>query len=145
MTEQQVAGPWGVSGSVNWFVHDIDAQETTLLFPTVRPFTIPASRDATWDLTINNRLRFSGGQEIQLSFISYAARNVPQGRERARSSLDLAASWPLANERGDVTFTFADILSDFAVRRDIEGEGFSAVYENLMETQAATVRLRVRF
>lgn len=145
VAEQQVAGPWGVSGSVNWFVHDIDALETMLLFPTARPFTIPASRDATWDLTLNNRLRFSGGQELQLSFISYAARNVPQGRERARSSLDLAASWPLGNERGDVTFTFADILSDFAVRRDIEGQGFSAVYENLMETQAAAVRLRVRF
>ena len=145
VAEQQVAGPWGVSGSVNWFVHDIDALATTLLFPTARPFTIPASRDATWDLTLNNRFRFSGGQELQLSFISYAARNVPQGRERARSSLDLAASWPLGNERGDVTFTFADILSDFAVRRDIEGQGFSAVYENLMETQAAAVRLRVRF
>jgi hypothetical protein len=145
VAEQQVAGPWGVAGSVNWFVHDIDALETTLLFPTARAFTIPASRDATWDLTLNNRLRFSGGQELQVSFISYAARNVPQGRERARSSLDLAASWPLGNERGDVTFTFADILSDFAVRRDIEGQGFSAVYENLMETQAAAVGLRVRF
>lgn len=76
-------------------------------------------------------------------------KGVGDGRPRriwssARRSTSLRA-WPIANERGDVTFTFADILSDFAVRRDIEGEGFSAVYENLMETQAATVRLRVRY
>ena len=70
---------------------------------------------------------------------------MPQGREHARSSLDLAASWPIGSERADVTFTFAEILNDFAVRRDIEGQGLSAVYENLMETQTATVRLRVRF
>jgi hypothetical protein len=145
VAEQEVAQPWSVSGSVNWFVNDIDALEAMLLFPTARPFTTSASRDATWDLTLNNRFRFSGGQELQVSFISYAARNVPQGRERSRSSLDFAASWPIGNERGDVTFTFADILNDFAVRRDIEGEGFSARYENLMETQAASMRLRVRF
>jgi hypothetical protein len=145
VAEQQVVPSWDLSGSINWYVHDIDSLTTTLLFPTERPFSLSASRDATWNLTINNRVRFRGGQEVQLSFISYAARNVPQGRERARSSLDFVASWPIGNDRGDVTFTFADILNDFAVIRDIDGQGFDAVYENLMETQAATLRLRVRF
>lgn len=143
--EQQIAEPWRVSGGVNWYVHDVDALQTTLLFPTARPFSAPASRDDTWDLTLNNRFRLPGGQEIQVSFVSYAARNVPQGRERARSSLDLSASWPLARERGDVTFTFTDMLADFAVRRDIQGQGFTALYENLMETQGVAARLRVRF
>ena len=145
VAEQQVATQWRVSGSANWYVQDIDSLQTTLLFPTRRPFSAAASRDDTWDLTINNRFRFSSGQEIQLSFINYAARNVHQGRERARSSLDLSASWPLRNERGDVTFTFSDMMNDFSVRRDIEGQGFNALYENLLETQTATVRMRVRF
>jgi hypothetical protein len=145
VAEQQVATPWRVSGSVNWYVHDVDSLETTLLFPTERSFSLPASRDDTWDLTINNRFRFDGGQEIQLGFVSYAARNVHQGSQRARSSLDLSASWPLPNERGDVTLTFSDMLNDFGVRQDIEGQGFNALYENLMETQTTRVRLRVRF
>jgi outer membrane receptor protein involved in Fe transport len=46
--EQQIAAPWRVSGSVNWFVIDIEAIETTLLFPTPRPFSLAASRDDTW-------------------------------------------------------------------------------------------------
>jgi hypothetical protein len=96
-------------------------------------------------MTVNNRFRFAAGQELQLSFINYAARNVHQGREHARRSLDLSASWPLANERGDVTFTFTDMLNDFGVRRDIRGEGFNALYENLLETQEARIRMRVRF
>lgn len=145
VAEQQVTAPWRVSGSVNWYVHDIDALNTTLLFPTARPFSAPGSRDNTWDLSVNSRYRFSGGQEVQLSFINYAARNAHQGRERARSSLDLSASWPLRNERGDVTFTFSDMLSDFGVRREYVGQGFTALYENLKETQAARVRIRVRF
>jgi hypothetical protein len=37
------------------------------------------------------------------------------------------------------------MLHDFGVRRDIEGQGFNALYENLLETQEARVRMRVRF
>ena len=146
VAEQQIASPWRISGSVHWYVHDIDSLQTTLLFPTARPFSIGPSSDATWDFTVNNRFRVSGGgQEVQLSFINYAARNVHQGRERARSSLDLSASWPLRNERGDVTFTFSDMLNNFGLRRDIEGDGFNVLYENLLETQEARIRIRVRF
>lgn len=65
-------------------MRDIDSLQTTLLFPTERPFSLTAFRDHTWDLTINNRVRFAGGQEVQLSFINYAARNMHQGREHVR-------------------------------------------------------------
>jgi hypothetical protein len=145
VAEQQVSTPWRLSGSVNLYVHDIDAISTTLHFPYERPFFAPGSRDNTWDLTVNNRYRFTTGQELQLSYINYAARNAHQGRERARSSLDLSASWPLRNQRGDVTFTFTDMLADFGVRREFDGQGFNALYENLKETQTARVRMRVRF
>ena len=80
-----------------------------------------------------------------MSYIHYAARNVPQGRERARSSLDLAATWPIMNERADVVFTFSDIFNDFAVEREIDGQGFTAVYQNLLESQVVSVGLRTRF
>lgn len=145
VAEQQIADLWRVSGSANWFVHDIDALETVLLFPTARPFSLPASEDDTRDFTINNRVRLPSGGEVQLSYIYYAGRNVPQGWERARSSLDLAARWPIWNDRAEVAFTFTDILDDFAVQREIDGDGFTALYENLLETQVATVALRYRF
>jgi hypothetical protein len=145
VADKQLASSWRVAGSINWYVHEIDSINTTLQFPIERPFFAAGSRDNTWDLSLNNRFRFAGGQEIQLSFVNYAARNAHQGRERARSSLDLAASWPLANERGDVAFTFTDMLADFGVRREFVGQGFTALYENLKETQTARLRMRVRF
>lgn len=145
IAEQQLAAPWRVSGSVNWFTNDVDALETVLFFPTPRPFSIAASKDDTWDFTVNNRIDLPWAGEMQLSYIYYASRNVPQGRERARSSLDLATTWPLLDERAEVTFTFTDMLNDFAVRRDIDGQGFTALYENYLETQVATVSIRTRF
>jgi hypothetical protein len=82
---------------------------------------------------------------MQLSYVRYAARNVPQGRERARSSLDFSASWPIRHEIAEIVFTFTDIFNDFALQRDIDGDGFTALYENFLETQVATVGLRVHF
>ena len=143
--EQQIAAPWSVSSSVNWFTNDIDALETVLLFPTPRPFTLAASSENTWDFTINNQVQLPASGELQLSYIYYARRNVPQGRERARSSLDLATTWPIMNERAEVISTFTDIFNDFAIEREVDGEGFTALYQNFLETQVATVGLRYRF
>ena len=145
IVEQQMAAPWRLSGSINWFTNDIEALETTLLFPTPRPFTLAASRDDTWDFTINNQFRLPRAGELQLSYIRYAGRNVPQGRERARSSLDLAATWPIINERAEWVVTVSDIFNDFAVEREIDGLGFTAVYQNLLESQVVSVGVRTRF
>ena len=143
--EQQIVAPWRLSGSVNWFTNDIDALETVLLFPTRRPFALAASKDDTWDFTINNQFQMPRAGELQLSYIYYAGRNVPQGRERARSSLDLAAQWPILNERAEMVFTFTDIFNDFAVEQEVYGQGFTAVYQNFLETQVATLGMRIRF
>ena len=142
--EQQIVDSWRVSGSVNWFRNRIDVLDTVLLFPTPRPFALAASSDDTWDFTVNNRIQLPRAGELQLSYIYYAGRNVPQGWERARSSLDLATTWPIMGENAEVVFTFTDVFNDFAIQREIDGQGFTALYENFLETQVATVGFRVR-
>ncbi|HEU4721629.1 MAG TPA: hypothetical protein VFS59_09745 [Gemmatimonadaceae bacterium] len=42
-------------------------------------------------------------------------------------------------------FTFRDMFNDFGVRRDVVGDGFRALYQNLLETQVATLRMKWRF
>ena len=143
--EQAIGEPWRLSGSVNWYRNNIDAFETTLLFPTRRPFALAASADDTWDVTLNNQIQLPQAIELQLSYIYYAERNVPQGRERARSSFDLAAKRPIMNERAELLFTFTDMFNDFAVAQDIDGQGFRALCQNFLETQVATLGLRFRF
>ncbi len=145
MASQEIVRPWRMTGSVNWFQNDIDALDTLLFFPTRRPFTLSGSNDHTWDLTVNNRFVLPRGLEFQANYIRYASRNVPQGRERARSSLDFSAKKLLMNERAEVTFTFTDISNDFAIQHEITGNGFTALYQNFLETQVATLGLRFRF
>jgi outer membrane receptor protein involved in Fe transport len=142
---QEIVDAWRVTGNVNWYQNDIDPLETTLLFPTRRPFSLPGSKDDTWALTVNNQIRLPGSTDLQASYIYYAARNIPQGIERPRSSVDVSAKWPLLNERAELQVTFTDIFNDFAIEHEIAGHGFNALYQNLLETQVATVTLRVRF
>jgi hypothetical protein len=145
VAEQRITQPWRVSASANWFVNDIEALETTLLFPTARPLLIPASRDDSWEFTLNNRAQLPHAAVLQLSYVYYSARNVPQGRDRARSSLDFSASLPFNRDRAEFVFTFTDIFNNFGVRRDVVGDGFRAEYQNLLETQIATARVKWRF
>jgi outer membrane receptor protein involved in Fe transport len=141
----QSVGLWRGTSNVNWFMNDIDALETVLLFPIRRPFAVAGSSGDTWDLTLNNRFQLPRAIELQANYIYYAGRNVPQGRERPRSSFDVAARWPFVNERAELLFTFTDIFNDFAVEHEIQGRGFTALYQNFLETQVATLGLRIRF
>ena len=142
---QQLTPSWSLTASLNYFETDIDAFSTTLLFPTRRPFHLAASEDDTWDLKLTQEASLPGAIELQLSYVRYAERNVPQGREQARSSLDLAAKRPLRGDRAELVFTFTDMLNDFAVIREIDGEGFTALYENYLESQVASLSFRYRF
>jgi outer membrane cobalamin receptor len=144
-TSHELVRAWRLTGSVNWFQNDIEAPDTILFFPTRRPFTLSASKDHTWDMTLNNRFLLPRGLELQANYIRYASRNVPQGRERARSSLDLSAKNPLMNDRAEFVFTFTDVFNDFALQHDIVGKGFTALYQNFLETQIATLAVRFRF
>jgi hypothetical protein len=57
----------------------------------------------------------------------------------------VSVKWPILSERAELQFTFTDIFNDFAIEHEIDGRGFRALYQNLLETQVATVTLRVRF
>jgi len=142
---QEWLGRWRISANVNWFTNQIDALEATLRFPTTRLFTIAGSTDDTWDVTWNNQIELPRAMELSASYIYYAGRNVPQGRERDRSSTDVSLKAPILGQRADLLFSFSDIFNDFAVEHEINGRGFRAVYQNFLETQVATVGLRFRF
>ena len=145
MASHDIIRAWRMTGSVNWFRNDVDPLETILFFPTRRPFWLSGSTDHTWDLTINNRFQLPGSVELQANYIRYASRNVPQGRERSRSSVDFSAKKPLMGDRAELLFTFTDIFNDFALQHEIQGPGFTALYQNFLETQVATVGIRYRF
>ena len=135
---------WELSGSANVYENVIDAAETTLLFPVVRPFSVPRSEDDTWDMKLNSLLRLPNGIEAQMSVVYYAEKPIAQGREAARSSVDLGFKKPLLRD-AELVVSVTDLFNEFGIRQEIDGDGFDAVYENFYETQTVMVGMNYRF
>ena len=141
---QDIGEHWELSGSANVYENIIDAAETTLLFPVVRPFSVPRSEDDTWDLKLNSLLKLPNGLEAQLSVVYYAEKPIAQGREAARSSVDLGLKKPVLRD-AEIVVSINDLFNEFGIRQEIDGDGFDAVYENFYETQTVTMGMNYRF
>ena len=141
---QDIGEHWELSGSANVYENVIDAAETTLLFPVVRPFSVPRSADDTWDMKLNSLLKLPNGIEAQLSVVYYAEKPIAQGREAARSSVDLGFKKPVLRD-AELVVSVTDLFNEFGIRQYIDGDGFDAVYENFYETQTVMVGMNYRF
>ena len=75
----------------------------------------------------------------------YGERNIAQGMQAARSSVDIGLAMPVLEGSGELTFTVTDLFNDFGLKHYIDGDGFDAVYENFFETQVVSVGLTRKF
>ncbi len=136
---QEVKGFWKFSLGANFYRIDIEEYTGVLLFPTVRPFTLAASTGSSFDIKFNNQLTLPKKWKVQLTAIYLAPRNIPQGRQLARSSVDFALTRPIFAGKGELTVSATDLFNGFGLRQEIDGEGFTAEYQNYFESQQVRV------
>lgn len=136
---------WDVSGSFDWYEIEVDPFTIDLLFPVPRQVQINASSGSTWDMKINNRFYLPGDFELNLTGVHYAARNIAQGRQDGRSSIDLGFSKPVIGGKGEIVFAATDVFNTFGYRYRIDGFGFDAIYENFYQTQEFNLSFKLKF
>jgi outer membrane receptor protein involved in Fe transport len=136
---------WETGFSFNIYRNEINPYTGTLLFPYERPFSIKQTTDNTWDLKFNNQFRLPAGIQLQLNYVYYAPKNIAQGKQMERSSLDLGAKKAVFKGKGEINFSFSDVFNNFGIRQKIEGDGFTALYENYYETQIIRLGFRYKF
>ncbi|WP_339713865.1 outer membrane beta-barrel family protein [uncultured Kriegella sp.] len=135
LLSQDVTNHWKVSGTLNWYANTIDAYQGNLLFPFERTFDIQKSTANAWDAKVNTEFVLPKDVTFQLTGLYYSDRNIPQGEELARSSIDLGIKKSLWNKKADLTFSASDIFNRFGIRQRLTNEGFTALYQNYFETQ----------
>lgn len=142
---QNIKDFWKISSSLNWYNNTIDAFGGVLLFPFERPFIIDKTSDQTWDIKINNQFNLAKKTQIQLTAIYLAPKNIPQGRQLSRSSVDLGVKKNILKNKGELTFSFSDIFNQFGIRQEISETNFEVLYENYFETQVVRVGFKYKW
>jgi len=141
---QDISGKVTVSGTFNWYSNAIDAYQGTLLFPYERTFTVEQSTADAWNVKLNAEFLLEHDLAIQLTGIYYSDKNIPQGRELSRSSVDLGLKKSFWDKKAELTFSATDIFNRFGIRQEVTDEGFTALYQNYFETQIFRLGLRYK-
>lgn len=136
---------WDASGSFDWYEIEVDPFTIDLLFPAPKQVQISASKGSTFDAKLNNRFYLPGNFEFNVTGVHYAARNIAQGRQDARTSIDLWFSKPVMKGKGEIVFAATDIFNTFGYRYRIDGFGFNAIYENFYQTQEFNLSFKLKF
>ncbi len=142
---QDITNTFKLSASFNGYVNAIDAFEGTLLFPFERPYALEKSSDEAWDVKVTSEFQLLWDVAAQLTGVYFSNRNIPQGEQLGRSSIDLGLKKDVWGKKGELTLAATDIFNTFGIRQDIIGNGFTARYENYFETQVVRAGLKYRF
>ena len=141
---QDISDKVKVSGTFNWYSNAIDAYQGTLLFPYERTFTVEQSTADAWNAKLNAEFLLEQDLAIQLTGIYYSDKNIPQGRELSRSSVDLGLKKSFWDKKAELTFSATDIFNRFGIRQEVTDQGFTALYQNYFETQIFRLGLRYK-
>ena len=135
LVSQEISSSFKMSASFNGYINTINPYQGTLLFPFERPFTIDESTDQAWDAKITSELTLARELTAQFTGVYYSSKNIPQGEQLSRSSIDVGLKKNIWKNKGELILTATDILNNFGIRQEVEGEGFTAIYQNYFETQ----------
>ena len=142
---QEMGDRWKLSGNLNAYQIDIDRHVGQLQFPYVQSYLIERSTDITWDAKLVNTLKVNKGLELQLTALYYAPKDIPQGRQAARSSMDIGAKQKLWQNKGELTLAATDLFNRYGISQRIQGQGFISEYQNFYETQTVRIALKYKF
>ncbi len=142
---QEITEDWKFSASANWYANTIDAYTGVLLFPFEREFVINESTNNAWDTKLSNEVTLSDNFTLQLTGVYFSKKNIPQGEQLARSSIDLGIKKTIWDNKGEVSVSASDIFNKFGLRQKVVGEGFTALYENYYETQIIRTSFKYKF
>ncbi len=142
---QQLAKNWKMNASFNLYYSSIDAYEGEILFPYKRSFSIDQTQSTSWDSKVSTQMKVFKDWQLQLSYVYYSAQIIPQGKQLARSSFDIAIKLPVLKNKGEISLSAMDLFNKFGVSQVINGDGFVAEYQNFYETQVVRAGFKYRF
>jgi hypothetical protein len=98
-----------------------------------------------WNRKLGNTFSLRKKYTIQLTGIYCAPINIPQGKQMARSSIDVGIKKVIMTGKGEMNLSASDIFNLNGLVQEIYSKGARASYENYYETQIISLGFKMKF
>jgi outer membrane receptor protein involved in Fe transport len=142
---QNLSEFWKLSGNINIYQNKIFDYTGTLLFPNEHTFTILESSDTVYEGKLINTFTLSKDYRFQLTALYISPKNIPQGKEFERSSIDFGVNKKLWDKKVEVNLAVTDIFNRYGIKQENGSDGFTTLYENYYETQIIRAGIKYKF
>ncbi len=142
---QQLFKFWKLSGNMSFYQIRFSYYEGTLLFPYEHSFYVEGTVDNSWDAKLISAFNLSDSFDLQITALYMAPRIIPMGRELWRSSVDLGLVKKIWKGKGELTLAATDLFNNYGIVQEINGDGFTVLYENYYETQMIRIGFKYKF
>ena len=136
VVEREVVKDLKLGLNANIYRNSIDAFSTVSAYPWPTPFSTKGQRLTSGNVKLNARLRLPKDLSIQVTGIWLARDIVPQGEMAERWSLDMGVNWKVTGTKSELTANATDLLNTMRIGCTVNGDGFTIVSTDYLETRA---------
>ncbi len=123
----------------------IDGFQVNTLYPQPNSFYVDAQTAYSGNVKWLNNFKLSAKSDAQVSATWLAPDIIPQGKVKSRFSLDAGWKTKIQKDRGELFANATDLLSTMALRKTVQGNGFSYTSDDYYETQVIRVGYSYKF
>ncbi len=142
---QEVSKHYSFNMNVNGYINQIDGFTVVNKYPTTHLFTANTQQIVSGNIKLNNTLDIAKNTKIQITAIYLAPDIIPQGKIKARFSLDCGIKKSIQKERGELFLNATDLLNTMIIKKEINGQGFNYTSNDYYETQVIRVGYSYKF
>ena len=142
---QEVSKRYSFNINLNAYKNQIDAFTVINKYPMAHTFSAEQQEIFSGNLKMNNNFHFTKNIDVQLAAVYLAPDIIPQGKIKARFSLDLGIKKSIQKGKGEVFFNATDLLNTMIIKKEIDGQGFYYTSNDYYETQVVRLGYSYKF
>lgn len=145
VVSQKVSSVYKININANIYQNQINAFSVVNLYPSINTFSSDTQKIVSGNFKINNNLHFSNTLDAQITTVYYAPDIVPQGRIKARYSLDFGIKKQVQKGKGEFFINATDVFNTLLTRKKIQGSTFNYTSNDYKETQVIRIGYNYKF
>ncbi len=142
---QEISKKFNFNLNANVYKNRINAFTVANKYPVAQTLSVAQQEAFSGNIKLNNTYKFAKKLDFQLSAIYLAPDIIPQGKIRARFSVDFGLKKAIQNQKGEIFFNGSDIFNTLVIKKKIQGQGFSYLSDDYYETQVFRLGYGLKF